>query len=63
MLTSIILVIILQYIHVSNHLSTLNLHNVICQQYINKARKIKTTIYIYIYIYIFKSPRFDFRKY
>ena len=35
------MVIILQYIHISNHwvIYTLNLHNIICQFYLNKAEE------------------------
>ena len=40
MLPNAMVVIILQYINVSNkHLYILNLHNVICQLYLNKTRE------------------------
>lgn len=38
--TNLIVIIIVQYIHVSNHhVYTLNLHNVLCQLYLSKAGK------------------------
>lgn len=36
---TILMVMILQYIHVSNHVYTLNVQNVICLLYLNKAGK------------------------
>lgn len=39
MLTNLTVVNISQYIHVSSHLQTLNLHHVRCQLYLNKAWK------------------------
>lgn len=39
-LANTIVIIILQYINVSNkHMYTLNLHAIICKLYLNKARK------------------------
>ena len=40
LLTNLIVVIILQYIHVPNH-HTLDVHDVICQLYLNKSGKNK----------------------
>lgn len=44
MLTNLTVVNISQYIHVSSHLHTLNLHHVRCQLYLNKAWKKNVSI-------------------
>lgn len=59
-LSNLMVVITLQYIHVSNHV-TLNLHNVTCQSYLNKAGKTNTKAFLLLEKYItFKCMKLVF---